>query len=376
MENSKKLKILLLEDMPEDAHLVIRMLQKSGMDFSHERVDNEKDYIERIKKFSPDVVLSDHSLPQFNSMEAFNICKSLDPFIPFILVTGAVSEEFAVTCIKRGVDDYILKSNLTRLPIAINHAIDQKKLARSKKNSENALKRQNKTLTKINKELDNFAYNVSHNLRAPLASVIGLINIIKLEDQKNISQFSELISMMDYSVKKLDMTLVNILNYSRNSRLENKFEFVDIKALIEDCREEMQYMEGMQNIDVNLTINNTVPFYSDKYRMTVILHNLLSNAIKYHDPDKNNSWIKITVNISGENAKINFDDNGIGINNKQIQNIYKMFFRGTERSDGAGLGLYIVKEMVERLKGTINIDSVEDKGTSVQIEVPNLNPGH
>src|SRR5690606_8056179 len=109
--------------------------------------------------------------------EALKICKKIDPEIPFILVTGAVSEEFAVKVLKQGADDYILKSNLSRLGAAISQALKQRKLKIKKMKAEEALRQQNLELKRLNKELDKFVYSASHDLRSPLTSLLGLIHV-------------------------------------------------------------------------------------------------------------------------------------------------------------------------------------------------------
>ena len=234
MEDQKELRILLLEDNPDDAGLVLRELTRGQLSYTYERVETRQEFIGSLQSFRPDVILSDHSLPQFNSTEAFEIYRQKKYGAPFILVTGAVSEEFAVSCLKKGIDDYILKSNLTRLPMAIRNALHQKKLEISKQKSDEALRKQNKMLLKVNNELDNFAYNVSHNLKAPLSSVMGLINLIKIECKEKDEEPSELIRMMEYSIQKLDLTLINILNYSRNSKVGLKVDYIDIQTIIDN----------------------------------------------------------------------------------------------------------------------------------------------
>lgn len=124
---SNLLKILVLEDLPTDAEFISRELKKAGLQFEISVVDNKTDYIQALDDYQPDVILSDHSLPQFNSIEAIEIFKKKKFMIPFILVTGSVSEEFAAKIIKLGADDYILKESLTRLPIAIQSALNLKK---------------------------------------------------------------------------------------------------------------------------------------------------------------------------------------------------------------------------------------------------------
>ncbi len=120
---NKRLKILMLEDSPSDVMLIQRELEKGGIRFDAKVVETKADFENALKNYQPDLILADHSLPQFNSTEAFEIYKHHHLSIPFILVTGSVSEEFAVSSIKNGADDYLLKSNTKRLPTAIEQAI-------------------------------------------------------------------------------------------------------------------------------------------------------------------------------------------------------------------------------------------------------------
>jgi CheY-like chemotaxis protein len=132
------LKILILEDSPDDLDLVERELKRGGIHFTSVVVKKKEEYEKALEEFRPDIILSDHSLPQFNSIEAMQIWKSFQKernvSIPFILITGSVSEEFAVQSIKAGADDYILKDRLKRLPTSIKSALDRAKLEREKIN--------------------------------------------------------------------------------------------------------------------------------------------------------------------------------------------------------------------------------------------------
>src|SRR3569832_535320 len=119
------LKILHLEDIASDAELVDRALKKAGIAFEKCLVDTRLEYIEALDKFQPDVILSDHSLPQFNSLEALNLLKESGRDIPFILLTSTVSEEFAVSVMLEGASDYVLKDRLQRLPSAVTNAVDK-----------------------------------------------------------------------------------------------------------------------------------------------------------------------------------------------------------------------------------------------------------
>jgi signal transduction histidine kinase len=371
MEN--ELKVLVLEDMEEDLELIKYALSKAGLKFETRRVDTKEEFIHALEVYPADIILSDHALPQFNSAEALKICRHQGLDTPFILVTGAVSEEFAVNSLKQGADNYVLKTNLARLPSAIESALRQRKDRVAKLTANDSLRKQNAELIKINKELDTFVYSVSHNLKAPLMSVLGLLNLAKLEDEKLGNMFTQYLQMMEKSIHKLDDTLKEIIDYSRNARKDLTIERIDIKKLINDNLEKMQYMPGSELIVKQIFVDEKVPFYSDAFRLSVIFNNLISNAIKYADPFKPNSYLKINVSIDSTSAILEFEDNGIGIDKEYISKVFDMFFRATMQRDGAGLGLYIVKETIDKLNGQIKIESESGAGTSFKIEIPNHN---
>lgn len=366
------LKILMLEDLEDDVGLIERTLRKEGMNFSAVRVDDADQFVESLKGFQPDVILSDHALPHFNSLEALKICRREDIDVPFILVTGTVSEEFAVSCLKEGADDYVLKSNMVRLPSAIYSALRQRRLDNRRRKAEQALRKQNRELIKINKELDSFVYSVSHNLRAPLMSVLGLINLIQLESKKGDQALTDYLAMMQHSIHKLDDTLKEILDYSRNARSALRVTPVDIRSVIGESIDRMKFMEGSENLRKAIHIAAPVPFYTDAYRLSVIINNLVSNAIKYRDSQKRESVLEIRATVSESGLELIFADNGIGMSEAHLSRIFEMFFRATEKSDGAGLGLYIVKETVDKLGGTLVVQSKTGEGSAFTVTLPAL----
>ena len=122
------LKILLVEDEDTDEELLIRFLKKENIDFTHKRVWLKEDYLKALQAFHPDLIISDHSLPLFSGMEAFYLLKKNKKIIPFILITGTVSEKILTEYMKEGLDDYILKENLLRLPSAIENVLNKKRI--------------------------------------------------------------------------------------------------------------------------------------------------------------------------------------------------------------------------------------------------------
>lgn len=362
----------MLEDLQDDVGLIERTLRKEGMNFTSKRVDSQEEFSDCLTHFQPDVILSDHALPQFNSLEALKICRKQAVNVPFILVTGTVSEEFAVSCLKQGADDYVLKSNMVRLPSAILNALKQRHHEAKRKKAEFTLRKQNEELVKINKELDSFVYSVSHNLRAPLMSVLGLINLVQIENKNGDETINNYFLMMQHSIHKLDDTLKEILDYSRNARSALNITEIDIQKTVEESFERLKYMEGSDSIAKSVKVGELHPFYTDAYRLSVIINNLISNAIKYRDVHKDNNELIVNLNATETQLHLSFQDNGIGISAEFVPRIFEMFYRATERSEGAGLGLYIVKETVDKLHGTIAVESQIGKGTTFRVTLPNL----
>lgn len=369
MSNDRRLKILMLEDSEDDAILIKRVLTKEKIDFSDERVDTRDEFVEAINRFKPDVVLSDHGLPGFNSREALRICLREKSNTPFILVTGTVTDEYAVSCLREGADDYILKSNLSRLPSAILGAVKKRKLEKLKREARHALRQQNTELIKVNQELDNFVYSVSHNLRGPLASVMGLLNIALSE--KDPPAISSLLRMMQSSVHKLDGTLHEILEFARNARHDVHLGEVDWMQVISSCFHRLEYLDPGKKIDCDIILHTETPFFSDGARLKVVLTNLLSNAMVFRAP-KPPQIVTIEVHVTEKDATILVRDNGIGIPEHVMPRIFDMFYRGTEQSHGAGLGLYIVREIINKLSGSVMVTSKEREGTKIVVTIPNV----
>lgn len=228
---------------------------------------------------------------------------------------------------------------------------------------------QNEKLRKTNMELDKFVYSVSHDLRAPLLSMQGVMDLTELET--NEEKTKEHMIMLKQSVQKLDNFISDILNYSRNSRLKVKQEEIDFKKLLSGITEQLAYMGGTKPIDVKINVEENGAFYSDKYRLSVVINNLISNAIRYQNFEAEYPYVNVHVTTDGNEAVINVEDNGIGINKENHQKIFEMFYRVSEKSNGSGIGLYIVKETVDTLKGKINIESEPGKGSKFSLRIPN-----
>nr|WKN36958.1 HAMP domain-containing sensor histidine kinase [Tunicatimonas sp. TK19036] len=226
------------------------------------------------------------------------------------------------------------------------------------------------TLQKVNVGLDNFVYHASHDLRAPLRSMQGLITLLRTEtNEKERGKFVELI---EGSIKRLDAFLVDLLSISRSNRPERRpMVKINFMLEVEKAIGSFFHLGDNKNLEVSTRISQPVTFVSDLTQVRVILNNIISNAFKYRRYEVKKSRIKIEINVSRKRANIRISDNGEGIASEHLAHIFEMFYRATDRSEGSGLGLYIVRETVEKLKGTIKLKSEPNQGTEFIIMLPN-----
>lgn len=363
------LKILFIEDSAEDCFLIANLLKKEFDNLDSRRVDTMDALSNTLSEFFPDIVICDHSLPGFSSLEVLNQIKTLNDSIPFILVTGAIQDVNALQAIKHGAFDYVLKSNLVRLPSVIKNALNRKESADFRVRAASELAKRKNELAKVNKELDSLVYSASHNLRSPLRSLLGLVNLAKSESNPDaLRQYHEI---METSIRRLDDTVRDILEFSRSSRQALQVTKIDVRKIIEENFEKMAFMPEFKNFSTEISVDGAHNFFSDPYRISVIFNNLISNSIKYRDTDKLAHFIKVAVLVRDEKAIIDFYDNGIGIPENSLNHIFDMFFRATDKGEGSGLGLSIVKESVEMLDGSISVQSHLNEGTHFHIVIPN-----
>lgn len=234
------------------------------------------------------------------------------------------------------------------------------------------VKEQNEMLAKANQELDRFVYSTSHDLRAPLSSLLGLINIAERSNVKE--DRDEMIKMMRRQIIKLDSYIQDITDYSRNTRVEVEKEEFSLYELVEEAIQNHKFMEGADTIEIIYDIEHDLKILSDKSRFKIIINNLISNAIKYQDPDREErSYLRIHLEKMTHYMIIAFEDNGTGIDEAHQAKIFDMFFRASDRSRGSGLGLYIAKEIALKINCNLRVNSELGKGSVFKVIIPQEN---
>jgi PAS domain S-box-containing protein len=251
----------------------------------------------------------------------------------------------------------------------INFIALQKDITTEKKFQEEIIHK-NIELKKINAELDNFVYSISHDLRAPLLSIKGILRLITMKEKLGETA-TNYIKMADSSVDRLDLTVQEILDYSRNARLDLQITEFDLSMVIEDIFNDLRY-GSEREISFALHFEGSKIIKSDRYRMSTLLKNIIGNSVKYRNRKINNSKVEVTVIHKNETLEISVADNGIGIAAHNTEKIFEMFYRASSDVTGTGLGLYICKEIISRLGGQIRVESELGIGTTMHITLPEV----
>lgn len=226
-----------------------------------------------------------------------------------------------------------------------------------------------KKLLKANNELDHFIYKTSHDLRAPLLSAIGLVQLAEQDPERDEYDYLGLIRQ---SLIKLDNFIEDINSFYRNEKLAVQKENVNVVKIINEEIDNLKQGDSSVRIDINKNITQISSLFTDSLRIRTIITNVLSNAIKYRDPSKSTSYVNIDIQVTPDTCIIQVEDNGIGIREEYLDNIFDIFYRADENAKGSGLGLYIVKDTVDKLNGQIEVSSQYGKGTAFTISIPNF----
>jgi signal transduction histidine kinase len=239
--------------------------------------------------------------------------------------------------------------------------------------SEQLMAQKNEELTRLNVELDRFVYASSHDLTAPLRSILGLIGLAHLtEDREENKKY---LAMMKSRVLDLEKFIKEMKDYTRNASSSIMIEEIDIHKLIREVLETLRFYPDADKLEIEVNVQDELIIFSDHTRLKVILSNIISNCFKYCDTEKKNPWVRINAEKEGSTLKFEISDNGLGIPEASLPKVFDMFFRAHEHhGQGSGLGLYIVKETIDKLEGTIAVESNVGDGTTFRITLPENHP--
>ena len=357
----EKVKVLYLDD--EDNNL--RSFKAAfRRDYQIYTANNTEDAFSIIKTQSPQVIFSDQRMPVTSGVDFFNAVRQVFPEPVRILITGYTDVNDIIEAINKGnIYRYITKPwNEPDIKVAIENAYDLYLTRRS-------LKDKVEDLEKVNEELNRFVYSVSHDLRAPIASVLGLIKVAEIEVEDPTAK--DLFKSIDQSTIKLDLLVNNIINYYKNSKASGRLEEIDINELMEDVLNNLHCESKNASFQLEREVDQRAKFIGDAFRIRIILSHLISNAAKFKKPNQEKANIKLRFEISDAKVKIVVSDEGMGILSEHMEQIFKMFFKRKQDLAGSGLGLYVVKEALSKMGGQIDVKSTPNQGSDFRLNFPN-----
>jgi signal transduction histidine kinase len=234
--------------------------------------------------------------------------------------------------------------------------------------SEAKVKSQNQELINLNEELDRFTYSVSHDLKSPLNSINGLVEVIRLSD--TAEEQEKFLDLIKASSVKLKAYIDDLHQYSRNKTKVTDITEVNLMETLNAIIDTQRYVAKGFRFDTKIEGSNL--FQTDKYQFGMILTNLISNAVKYRSP-YGEPYAEIQLLHHEKGLTIKVEDNGIGIEPARLSKIFDIYAKGGQKAkDSSGLGLFIVKNAVDKLGGDITVRSAVNKGTEFTINLPRL----
>lgn len=225
-------------------------------------------------------------------------------------------------------------------------------------------------LAKAKNVIDKFLYGCSHTMRGPLKSISGLIKL--LQNQQASEDPHKHLELIQKTVNKMETMLNDLEQFLVNSRRDLVIEPVSMSKTIDAIL--ARYNKDSERLRIRFSKNivQTVPLFTDLERLNLILVQLVWNALVFSDPGKTDKYIDIFVRVNENGCHIKILDNGIGMSSEIQKNIFQLFFRGAQQSQGAGIGLYVVNEVLRKMGGSITVNSEEGCGSSFFVWIPNL----
>lgn len=238
------------------------------------------------------------------------------------------------------------------------------------KGLEQKVKHRTRELEEKNSMLDTFVFKATNDIKGPLKSIIHLTNkaLTEVKEEESKSYLQHVLR----TSSKLNKVLEDLDQMEQVKRLSVNCEIVDFQNLIDEVLTKLESTEGFEKVKINVHLKTEFECFSDCLLLKIIFENLIENAIKYHDPEKEHSFLNITVASKADTIKIEFADNGLGIEKDLHPQVFEVFFKVYDSSNGSGLGLHMIKMCVEKLNGSITFKSEAGLGTSFNIEIPNV----
>ena len=368
------LRALLVEDSEDDALLLIRELRRGGYEVSYQRVDSSASLHAALDSGKWDIVLSDYSMPGFSGTEALAELRGRNVDIPFIFVSGTIGEEMAVSALRSGAQDYVLKGNLKRLLSAVERALREAEGRRERRRLE----------TQVNQlarfeAIGRLAGGIAHDFNNVLGSILGWAELGQADLPEGHRARERLLKIRAQAERAAALTR-QLLAFARRQVLQP--QNLDVNSLITECVSLMGKVLG-ENVHISLALARDIePVWADASQIEQIVMNLCINA-----RDAMPAGGQLTISTERSEVKPNADeyrpyfrpgryillivtDTGTGMDAATLEHIFEPFFTTKEPGKGTGLGLATVYGIVKQHNGIIEVDSEPGKGTRFRVYLP------
>ncbi len=369
---ARTLKLLMIEDNADDALLVQRELRRFGLTLEVERVYSAETLAEALKR-PWDLIISDYNLPGFSASEALKHVRAQHRHLPFLIVSGSIGEEAAVSLLKEGASDFVVKTNLARLGPAVERSLEEAAVRRER---DQALD----LLTKALQARDEFLSIAAHELKTPLTSLLlqaqGLAKVLVPERLEALNRVRALstVESVERSARRLNGLVDQLLEINRitNDRIVLSREAVDLVRVVQEVINRTSELASAAKVNLQLHAPSSLIGQWDPDRVAIVVTNLVSNAIKYGA----NHPVEITLADEGERARLEVKDRGIGISPEDQQRIFGRFERAvpSRHYGGFGLGLWISRRLIEAHGGSIQVESEPGRGAGFTVLLPRRAP--
>ena len=374
----KKLSVLIIDDSLDDAELIANELEQNGYDLFWQCIDTRECFLNLIDQYKWDLIISDFNNPGFNALEALDQINEIQLELPFIVVSGVIDEKTAISIMKAGADDFVMKDNLEKLLPVVKRELKDSQLRELYKKTEVEKRKFELELIKGQKRdtVAHFAGAASHDMRNLLSGIMGFASIIKIKygGDPNLVKYGEIILKSAKKAVELSDRIFNMVR--KDSKLKTTFDQVDIHVIIDG-------ISRLINSSINDNVNSEIDLNAQKsivFGSPLLLENaIMSIAINANEAMEKGGSIKIkTSNFKiekdngslaiGEYIRIAIIDDGKGISETVKNHIFEPFY--TTKENSIGMGLSGAKESIERHRGTIVFESLEYSGSEFAILLP------
>ncbi len=363
----QEIRTLLVEDSPTEAMLVMASLQETDTAVFHVSHSlNLTEAIAQLESDQYDVVILDLTLPETSGIDTFTAVHNRFPDVPVVILSANGNKDIALKTVELGAQDYLIKEQVDnmQLSLALRYAITRKE-AEAK---QGALLEKLET---VNRELESFAYVISHDLKAPLRGIRTVIEWL-VEDYSHAldDEGREQMHLLVNRVNRMQSLIDGVLRYSRAGRQRDDAEIIQLSELVNNVIDNL-------NPPGHITIEVEHPLpviQGDEVRIIQIFQNLISNAIKYMD--KPQGHLRITYQDMDTEWQFNISDNGPGIEPRHFERIFEMFstLQSKDAYESTGVGLAVVKKIVESSGGRIWVQSQLNQGSTFSFTLPKIKP--